>query len=99
MTSSVQVAAHPNLLRRAWKQWFALHSTDRTERFRERTIRGMVPILACMVVAGILLVSLANESQALPVLAGMGVVVIAVAITMAADKLDLAAVLLFLFPV
>ena len=36
----------------------------------------MMPILAFMVTAGIILVSVANEAQALPVLAGMGIVVV-----------------------
>ncbi|MEO8392431.1 MAG: ATP-binding protein [Chloroflexota bacterium] len=99
MNSTLNVSAHPNLFLRLWKQWFALHSTDREQRFRERTVRGMVPILALMVAAGSILVTVGNELQALPILGGMGIVVIAAALAIVTRRLNLAAFLLFLFPV
>src|SRR5690242_15539972 len=99
MNGTINVSVQPNIFRRLWKQWFTLHATDRNQRFRERTIRGMVPILAFMVAAGSILVTFGNEPQALPILAGMGVVVLAAALAIGTRRLDLAAFLLFLFPV
>jgi len=99
MNSTINVSVQPNIVKRLWKQWFTLHSTDRNQRFRERTIRGMVPILAFMVAAGSILVTFGNEPQALPILAGMGIVVLAAALAIGTRRLDLAAFLLFLFPV
>src|SRR4051812_46362316 len=99
MNSTIQVTSHPNIVLRLWKQWFTLHSTDREQRFRERTVRGMLPILAFMVSAGVILVTVGNEPQALPILGGMGVVVVLAALAVGTHRLDLAAFLLFLFPV
>ncbi len=99
MNISIDAAPRPNLVTRIWKSWFTLRTAGRDQRFRERTIRGMVPILAFMVVAGIILVTFANEREALPILAGMGIVVVAAMFAVASGKLNIAALLLFLFPV
>ena len=99
MDSTSNISSHPNILLKLWKRWFTLRTTGRDQMFRERTIRGMVPILIFMVSAGLILVTAGNEPQAVPILLGMGVIILAAALAVGSGRLNAAAVLLFLFPV
>ncbi len=97
--SSTNIAARPNVFRQAWKRWFTVQATDPEKQFRERTIRGMVPILAIFVILGTVFLTLTKQAAALPIMAGMALVVIASAAAVGSSKLNIAALLVFLFPV
>jgi signal transduction histidine kinase len=82
-----------------WKKWITPRATDPDDAFRERTIRGMVPILAFVVVGSGIVLSNLEEGRVLFIVLGMGVILVAAAVAISRHHLNLAAVLLFLFPV
>ncbi|HVU09934.1 MAG TPA: histidine kinase dimerization/phospho-acceptor domain-containing protein, partial [Phototrophicaceae bacterium] len=101
MNISIDAASRTNLVTRAWKNWFTLHSAGRDRRFRERTIRGMVPILIVLLTVSAVLVTLTNQRTSLfaPTIASALLVVIGAAVAVSYQKLNLAAWLLLLFPI
>ncbi len=100
MLSAKQTA--PSIIARLagqWKQWVAPHTTNPDDAFRERTIRGMIPILAFVVVGSGVVLSNIEEGKELFIVPGMGILLIAAGIAITRQRLNLAATLLFLFPV
>src|SRR5258707_348337 len=85
-------------LRDLWKKWITPRSTNRDDAFRERTIRGMIPVLAFVVGAGGLMIAASGQTAILVIIAGMGMILAAAAFAIAHQKINLAAVLLVLFP-
>ena len=93
---SASIAAR---VRGLWSRWITPRSTNRNDAFRERTVRGMIPILAFFVIGGAIALTASNQTDILPIIAAMGVVICGSALAITRQKLDLAATLLFLFPV
>src|ERR1700690_2856256 len=98
---TMNAAAHPNILSRAWKGWFTPRSTDPDAIFRERTIRGMAPIMAFLLIASGLFIVASKQTTGffIPIIVGSNLVILSAAIAVSYRRLNLAAWLLFLFPV
>jgi PAS domain S-box-containing protein len=85
-----------NLLVRTWQKWITPRSVDQDERFRERTIRGMVVIwLAVLVVLAILLIVL-DSLWRVNQLVAVFLLTVAAAVTVSKGHLRLAGWLLVL---
>jgi signal transduction histidine kinase len=91
----------PDAVQSLWKHgqnWMRPRASDPEAAFRERTIRGMIPILSAFLIIGGVMVLIDREYPILFMFGIIGLIVFGAGLAVERDRLDLAAFLLFLFP-
>ena len=78
--TSLPISISP--LSRAWKNWFTPRSTDPDTIFRERTIRGIAPLLAVFLIAsGIFIIAIkATTALFIPIVGGSILLILCAAV-------------------
>jgi signal transduction histidine kinase len=96
---STNASAPPKFFVQARKRWFTARATDPNEAFRERTIRGMIPLLVGFFLVTIIFLLVTGQSANSKIIIGIGLVISASAIAVAFNRINIAALLVFMFPV
>jgi signal transduction histidine kinase len=97
--SPISASASPHFFAQARKHWFTVRATDPNEAFRERTIRGMVPVLAGFFLVTIIFGLVTHQFDNPNIVFGISLIMGASVVAVAFNRINIAALLVFMFPV